>query len=308
MRYPSQATIIEVGPRDGLQNEAVHVPTDAKVRFVDMLSDAGLPVVEVTSFVHPKAVPRMADAHEVLRAIRQKPGVRYPVLVPNSRGLERALAAGAREIALFTAATESFTRANINRTIDQSIDDARAVIQAARPHGARIRAYVSTAFACPFEGPVPPEQVAGICARLLDAGAEQIGLGDTIGAATPADVSRLLDRVLGLAPLDGWGMHFHDTRGTALANVVRSLDYGIAVFDSAAGGLGGCPFAGPNATGNLATEDLVYLLDGLGVETGVSLPRVMDATRFICARLDHAPTSKVFQAGGRLVPKPLATA
>jgi isopropylmalate/homocitrate/citramalate synthase len=298
--------IIDVGPRDGLQNEPAPIPTDVKIQFVDMLTDAGFSWIEVTSFVHPRAVPRMADADEVFRAIRKKPGVRYTVLVPNPRGLARAIAADVRDIALFVAATESFSRANINRSIEQSLEDARAVIAEAAPAGIRVRAYISVAFGCPYEGAVSAEAVERVAARLFELGAEEVGLGDTIGVATPGDVSRVLEPLLDLAPPDKWGLHFHDTRGTALANVMASLDYGIASFDSSAGGLGGCPFAGPSAAGNLATEDLVYLLDGLGIEHGVSLDGVLAASRYIVDAVGHPLTSKVYQANGRLqtVPAP----
>lgn len=301
--YPERVRIVEVGPRDGLQNEPARISTETKVRFVDLLSEAGFEMVEATSFVHPRAVPQLADADDVFRAIAKQPGVRYPVLVPTLKGLERALAAGAREIALFTAATESFTRANINRTIAESLEDARQVIQAARPAGVWVRAYISVAFVCPFEGPVSAEQVRQVSEQLLALGADEIGIGDTIGAATPGDVERLLDVLLPVAPPARWGLHFHDTRGTALANVLASLARGLFIFDSAAGGLGGCPFAGPNATGNLATEDLVYLLDGMGIQHGVSLEQVLGASRYIAGAVGHPLTSKVYQVGGRVVPR-----
>jgi hydroxymethylglutaryl-CoA lyase len=300
----SEVRIVEVGPRDGLQNEAAHVPTATKVHFIDLLSDAGLPWIEASSFVHPKAVPQMADADAVFAAIRQKPGVRYVALVPNPRGLDRALAAGVKDIALFVAATESFSRANINRSIAQSLDDARGVIEGARLAGARVRAYISVAFGCPYEGRVRPEQVRGVAESLLTLGVDEVVLGDTIGVATPADVARLVGVLLELAPLERWGMHFHDTRGMALANVVASLELGLANFDSSAGGLGGCPFAGPGAAGNLATEDLVYLLDGMGIQHGVSLDRVLAASSFIVTAVGHPLTSKVYQAGGRLTTIP----
>jgi isopropylmalate/homocitrate/citramalate synthase len=301
---PGRVRLIEVGPRDGLQNEPVDIPTEAKIHFVDLLSAAGCGTIEVTSFVHPRAVPRMADADRVLPAIEHRPGTRYVVLVPNLRGLERALAAGGREIALFTAATESFARANINRTIAESLEDARAVIHASRPLGVRVRAYISVAFGCPFEGRVTPDAVAVVAERLLELGADEIGIGDTIGVATPADVHALMDRLGAIAPLEKWGMHFHDTRGTALMNVLASLEDGVTTFDSSAGGLGGCPFAGPNAAGNVATEDLVYALDGMGIEHGVDLDGVLAASRYISAYLDHPLRSRVYQAGGRLVPQP----
>ena len=304
---PSRVRLIEVGPRDGLQNEPVDIPTEAKTHFVDLLSAAGCGTIEVTSFVHPRAVPRMADADRLLPAIEHRPGTRYVVLVPNPRGLERALAAGARDIALFTAATESFARANINRTIAESLEDARAVIDASRPLGVRVRAYISVAFGCPFEGAVSPDAVAVVAEQLLERGADEIGIGDTIGVATPADVHVLMDRLGAIAPPGTWGMHFHDTRGTALMNVLASLEDGVTTFDSSAGGLGGCPFAGPNAAGNVATEDLVYALDGMGIEHGVDLDGVRAASGYIAAYLDHPLRSRVFQAGGRLVAQPRGT-
>jgi hydroxymethylglutaryl-CoA lyase len=303
---PTQVRIVEVGPRDGLQNEPALISTSTKVQYVDLLSRAGFQWIEVTSFVHPKAVPQMADADQVYTAIRKAPGVRYTALVPNPRGLDRAITAGVSDAALFVAATESFSRANITRTIADSLTDARAVIQGARPAGMRVRAYISVVFGCPYEGAVSPEAVRSVAERLFDSGAEEVVLGDTIGVATPADVSRVLDVLLKLAPVEKWGMHFHDTRGTALANVLTSLDYGLTNFDSAAGGLGGCPFAGPSAAGNVATEDLLYLLDGLGIDHGVQLDRVIDASRYIVEFVGHPLTSKVYQAGGRLrtVPAP----
>jgi isopropylmalate/homocitrate/citramalate synthase len=291
--------IVEVGPRDGLQNEPEPIPTDVKIRYVDLLSDAGFQWIEVTSFVHPKAVPRMADADDVFSAIHKRPGVRYVALVPNPRGLDRAIGAGVQDLALFVAATESFSRANINRSIDQSLDDARAVTEAAVQHGVRIRAYISVAFGCPYEGPVSADAVRRVAERLLELGVEEVVLGDTIGVATPGDVSRVLQPLLNLAPAERWGLHFHDTRGIAVANVLASLDLGLSHFDSSAGGLGGCPFAGPGAAGNLATEDLLYLLDGMGVEHGVSLDGVLVASRYISEAVGHPLTSKVYQAGGR---------
>jgi len=301
---PRRVRIVEVGPRDGLQNEAAAIPTNVKVRFVDLLSEAGFNWIEVTSFVHPRAVPQMADADEVFRAIGKKPGVRYVALVPNPRGLDRALAAGVEDIALFVAATESFSRANINRSIEQSLEDAHQVTTASRLAGARVRAYISVAFGCPYEGPVSPARVLPVAERLFELGAEEVVLGDTIGVATPSDVSRLMDVLLPLAPADRWGMHFHDTRGMALANVMASLDVGLSHFDSSAGGLGGCPFAGPGAAGNVATEDLLYLLDGVGVEHRVDLDRVLEASRYIVDAVGHPLTSKVYQAGGRLMTIP----
>jgi hydroxymethylglutaryl-CoA lyase len=301
-RRPEQVEvrIVEVGPRDGLQNEVTRIPTDLKVRFIDLLSEAGFQWIEASSFVHPRAVPQMADADQVFAAIRRKPGVRYVALVPNPRGLDRALSARVQDVALFVAATESFSRANINRGIAQSLEDARGVADGARGAGARVRAYISVAFGCPYEGPVSPRQVRGVAEALFDVGVDEVILGDTIGVATPADVTRLMAALLEIAPLERWGMHFHDTRGMALANVVASLELGLRNFDSSAGGLGGCPFAGPSAAGNVATEDLVYLLDGMGVRHGVSLDRVLEASSHIVTAVGHPLTSKVYQAGGRL--------
>jgi isopropylmalate/homocitrate/citramalate synthase len=298
--------IIEVGPRDGLQNEPARISTDTKVHYIDLLSDAGYGWIEASSFVHPKAVPQMADADEVMQRIHKKPGVRYTTLVPNPRGLDRAIAAGVQDIALFVAATESFSRANINRSIADSLQDARAVIEGAKPAGIRVRAYISVAFGCPYEGSVTSAQVRPVAERLFELGSEEVGLGDTIGVATPGDVSRIMEPLLDLAPPERWGLHFHDTRGTALANVMTSLELGISSFDSSAGGLGGCPFAGPSAAGNLATEDLIYLLDGLGIRHGVDLDKVLEASRYIVDAVGHPLTSKVFSAGGRLqtVPAP----
>src|SRR5216683_3342476 len=298
--HPRRVRIVEVGPRDGLQNEAARIPTDVKVGFVDRLSQAGFGWIEVTSFVHPKAVPQMADADQVFRRVAKTPGTRYVALVPNPRGLDRALAEGVQDIALFVAATESFSRANINRSIEQSLDDARAVIDGTRGSGAHVRAYISVVFGCPYEGPVASSQVVTVASRLFELGVDEVVLGDTIGVATPADVARLMEALLKLTPAERWGMHFHDTRGMALANVMASLSHGLSSFDSSSGGLGGCPFAGPGAAGNVATEDLVYLLDGMGIQHGVNLDGVLAASGFIVGAVGHPLTSKVYQAGGRL--------
>jgi hydroxymethylglutaryl-CoA lyase len=300
----AEVRIVEVGPRDGLQNEKAPISTETKVHFVDLLSEAGFGWIEVTSFVHPNAVRQMADAEEVLRRIHKRPGTRYVALVPNPRGLARAIQAELKDLALFVAATESFSRANINRSIAQSLEDAQAVINGAQTQGARVRAYISVAFGCPYEGVVSPKQVRTVAERLLELGIEEIVLGDTIGVATPKDVDQLMDTLVELAPAERWGMHFHDTRGMALANVMASLERGVRHFDSSAGGLGGCPFAGPGAAGNVATEDLLYLLDGMGVQHGVDLDKVLDASRYIVGAVGHPLTSKVYQAGGRLTTIP----
>jgi hydroxymethylglutaryl-CoA lyase len=293
-----KVTIVEVGPRDGLQNEHAAVTTADKVAFVDILSDAGLPVVEVSAFVSPKWVPQMADATEVFAAIQRRPGTRYSALVPNRQGLARALAAHVSEVAIFAAASESFSRRNINQSIDAAFESYAEVCEGARAEGLRVRAYLSTAFGCPFEGVVDPGRVAELSARLIAMGAYEVAVSDTIGVAHPGQVRRLLPTVFEQVPVERVALHFHDTRGTALANVLAALDLGVRTFDSSAGGLGGCPYA-PGATGNLATEDLLYLLNGLGADTGVDIDRVMRASRFIETRLGHPLPSRLLQADAR---------
>jgi hydroxymethylglutaryl-CoA lyase len=292
---PAAVTVVEVGPRDGLQNEKVPVPTDAKIAFINLLSASGLAVIEATSFVSPRAVPQLADAGEVFAAIDKMPGVRYPVLVPNTRGMERALAAGVREVAVFTAASETFTRHNINATIAESLANFAAVIALAREHDVRVRGYVSTAFGCPYEGHVPPEKVRDVTMRLFDLGVAEVSIGDTIGVATPNGILEVMGLLLRDLRADRLALHLHDTRGTALANVLTALQLGITIFDSAAGGLGGCPYA-PGASGNLATEDLLYMLDGLGIHTGVDLDKVVVASRYLAGVRGSIPASKYFQA------------
>jgi len=273
---PARVTVVEVGPRDGLQNESAVVDTAAKIRFVEALADAGLPVVEVTSFVRPDLVPQLADADAVLRGIHRRPGVRYPVLVPNVRGLERALAAGADAIAVFTAASEAFAQANIGMTIEQSLEAFAPVLERARHEGAWRRGYVSTAFGCPHQGAVDPAAVVSVATRLLELGCEEVSIGDTIGVAVPEQVTDVVGRLLDHAPPERLALHLHDTGGRALDNATAGLDLGIPTFDSSAGGLGGCPFA-PGAPGNLATGDLLQLLDALGIEHGVDAAAVADA-------------------------------
>lgn len=294
--------IYEVGPRDGLQNESAPISTDAKLRFVDLLADAGLREIEATSFVSPKAIPQLADADELMARLERRPGVRYPVLVPNARGLERAIAAGADAVCVFTAASEPFTKANINMTIAESIDAFRPVIDAARERGWWSRGYVSTAFGCPYQGEVGEAAVVGVARELLELGVDELSIGDTIGVAGPADVRRVVGALLsaGIGP-DRLAMHFHDTRGTALANVATALEMGIRCFDASTGGTGGCPYA-PGAAGNLATEDLVYLLDREGLSHGVDLDALLAAARHISEVLDRPLGTKVGQAGGWRVP------
>jgi len=295
MRVPPRATIVEVGPRDGLQNERASISTADKIAFVNRLSDAGHKVIEVSAFVSPKWVPQMADAAEVFAGITRRPGVRYTALVPNVHGLERAITAGATEVAIFAAASESFSKKNINQTIDESLVNYAVVCERATSAGLKVRGYLSTCFVCPFEGPVDPLRVAVISARLLEIGVYEVAISDTIGAAHPGQVARVLDAVTKQITLSNVALHFHDTRGTALANVLAGLDYGVTTFDSSAGGLGGCPFA-PGAAGNLATEDLLFMLNGLGVDTGVSIDKVADASRFIETKLDHKLPSRFLQA------------
>ncbi len=285
----------EVGPRDGLQNEAVTVATPDKVAFVDRLSAAGLGAIEVSAFVSPKWVPQMADAVEVFRGISRRPGTRYSALVPNRKGLDRAIDAGVTDVAVFAAASESFSRRNINQSIDESLATYREVADAALAAGLRVRGYLSTAFGCPFEGHVAIERVVELTQRLLDLGVFEVAVSDTIGIAHPGQVRSVVAALTRAVPAERVALHFHDTRGTALANVLAAIDLGIGTFDASAGGLGGCPYA-PGASGNLATEDLLYLLHGLGHETGVDLDAVIAASRPLEAIVGHRLPSRVLQA------------
>lgn len=287
--------VVEVGPRDGLQNEKVTVPAEAKVEYITALADAGLKVIEAGAFVSPKWVPQMADTAEVFREIPKDPGVEYPVLVPNMKGLERAIEAGVKSIAIFTAASDTFNKRNINMSIAESFANYTPVVAKARAEGMRVRGYVSTAFGCPYEGDVPAEKVLEVVARLLDLGCYEVSVGDTIGVGTPMQVQGVIDILLQVVPAQRLAMHFHDTRGTALANTLASLEMGIATFDASSGGLGGCPYA-PGASGNLATEDLIYMLDRMGIETGVSLDRLVAASSIIAPYLDHALPGRYLQA------------
>jgi isopropylmalate/homocitrate/citramalate synthase len=291
--------IYEVGPRDGLQAEPAIVATDDKLRFLSLLADAGLREIEATSFVSPRAIPQLADADELMRRLDRRPGVRYPVLVPNARGLERAMAAEVDAVCLFTAATESYVRRNIGMGIDESLAAFGPVADEARRRGWWLRGYVSTAFGCPYEGEVAAGAVVTVCERLLALGVDELAVSDTVGVAGPSDVRRVLDALgaVGIGP-EVVALHLHDTRGTALAGVMAALDAGVTAFDAAAGGTGGSPYA-PGAAGNLATEDLVYLLDRQGLRHGVDLDGVLAAARFIAERLGKAEVgSKVGRAGG----------
>ena len=292
---PRRVTIVEVGPRDGLQNEAAFVPTLEKIALVDRLADAGHSTIEVSAFVSPKWVPQMADAAQVFAGITRRPGVRYTALVPNLQGLSRAREARVDEVAVFPAASETFSQRNINQTIHEAIANAKRICEEAKGEGLRVRAYLSTSFGCPFEGAVEPGRVAELTARLIDLGAYEVALSDTIGIAHPRQVSDVLHEVTKRVPAGNLALHFHDTRGTALVNVYAGLDAGVSTFDASAGGLGGCPYA-PGATGNLATEDLVYLLDGLGMTTGTRLEAIAEASRAIEPHMGHPLPSRVFRA------------
>ena len=292
----NQVTIVEVGPRDGLQNEAARIAAPDKVAFVERLAAAGLPVIEVSSFVRPDRVPQLADAREVFAALPPRPGTRYTALVPNLTGLREAQAAGLREVAIFAAASEGFSQRNTNRSIAESLVAFEAVCREARDAGMRVRGYLSTAFGCPFDGAVAPRRVGEIARQLRDLGVYEVAISDTIGIAHAGQVAPVVEAAVAAGVgLDEIALHFHDTRGQALANVMAALPLGVRTFDASAGGLGGCPFA-PGATGNLATEDLVYLLDGLGYQTGVSLSGVLEASAFIEPRVGHPLPSRVYRA------------
>ena len=295
MTLPKKVRIVEVGPRDGLQNEAGVVPAAIKIELIHRLADAGLPAIEATAFVSPKWVPQMADNAEVMAGIRRKPGVAYPVLVPNIQGFEAALAAGAEEIAVFGAASEAFSRKNINCSIAESLARFEPVARAAKQHGLRVRGYISCVAGCPYQGADAPAAVAEVAAELYRMGCYEISLGDTIGVGTPGKIQTMLAAVASAVPMDKLAVHFHDTYGQALANLYAAMEQGVTTIDSSVAGLGGCPYA-KGASGNVATEDVLYMLDGLGVETGVDLDQVFEAGRFICAQLERAPSSKVARA------------
>ena len=297
MNLPQRVRIVEVGPRDGLQNEKQIVSTDTKVELIARLGAAGLPAIEATSFVSPKWVPQMGDNAEVMARIARLPGVNYPVLTPNLKGFEAALAAGAKEVAVFGAASESFSQKNINCSIAESLDRFVPVVEAARAAGVRVRGYVSSVLGCPYEGEVAPEAVAGVAATLFDMGCYEVSLGDTIGTGTPGKTRRMLDAVARRVPIDKLAGHYHDTYGQALVNIYASLQAGVATFDASVAGLGGCPYAA-GASGTVATEDVVYMLDGLGVETGIRLDALVETSAWICERLGRSNGSKVSLARG----------
>ena len=293
---PGRVTIYEVGPRDGLQNESTSVPTAVKAEFIRRLVDAGLSVVEATSFVRPEWVPQLADAADLLAQLERADGVRYPVLVPNERGLDRALEAGVDEVAIFASATETFAQRNLNRTVAESLAMFAPVVSRAVDAGVRVRGYVSMCFGDPWEGEVPVEQVVRVGTAVLDMGCGQLSLGDTIGTGTPGHVTAVLDALGGAGVgAEHLAVHFHDTYGQALSNTVAALRWGVTVVDASAGGIGGCPYA-QSATGNLATEDLVWLLDGLGIETGVDLDRLVATSTWMAEQLGRPSPSRVVQA------------
>ncbi|MBX3696741.1 MAG: hydroxymethylglutaryl-CoA lyase [Dokdonella sp.] len=287
--------IVEVGPRDGLQNEKTIIPAATKVELIDRLSQTGLRMIEATSFVSPKWVPQLADAAEVFAAIRKRPGIRYPVLVPNEQGYERARAVGASEVAVFSAASEAFNRKNINASIDESIERFRPVLERANADGVRVRGYVSTVLGCPYQGEVPLADVVRVARRMHAAGCYEISLGDTIGIGTPKKAREMLLAVAAEVPMQALAVHFHDTRGQALANVLACLEEGVAVVDSAVSGTGGCPYA-KGATGNVASEDVVYMLEGMGIATGIDLDKLVETGLWLSQQLGRETSSKVARA------------
>jgi hydroxymethylglutaryl-CoA lyase len=295
MELPKSVRMVEVGPRDGLQNEARILPAATKIALIERLADAGLSVVEAGSFVSPKWIPQMADTAAVLAGLRRKPGVRYPVLVPNMKGFEAARAAGVDEIAIFGAASETFSRRNINCSIAESLERFAPVAAAAREQGVRIRGYISCVVDCPYEGPIAPEAVAAVAAKLVALGCYEISLGDTIGTGTPSRIQAMIERVAVGVPRERLAVHFHDTYGQGLVNILAALEAGLATIDSSVAGLGGCPYA-KGASGNVASEDVLYLLNGLGIETGVDMARLAAAGRFISEALGREPVSKVARA------------
>ena len=292
---PDFVRLVEVGPRDGLQNERGEVPTAIKVELIERLADAGLQAVEATAFVSPKWIPQMADHTEVLERIRRKPGVSYPVLTPNLKGFEAARAAGASEVAIFGAASEAFSQKNINCSIAESLDRFRPVVDEAKKQGIKVRGYVSCVLGCPYEGDIRPDRVADVASALYEMGCYEVSLGDTIGTGTPGRTRAMIEACARRVPLDKLAGHYHDTYGQALANIYASLEMGVATFDASVAGLGGCPYAA-GASGNVATEDVVYMMNGLGVRTGVDLERLVQIGRWICGILGRQPSSKVNQA------------
>lgn len=295
MAMPKRIILWEAGPRDGLQNEPGVVPTEVKVELIDRLADCGLTHIEATSFVSPKWVPQMGDHNEVMGQLKRRPGVTYQVLTPNMKGYEGARAAGAEAVGIFAAASESFSQKNINCSVAESIERFRPVVEAAKRDGVKVRGFVSVVVGCPFEGAIAPEQTAKVVKMMYDLGCDDIGLGDTIGVGTPGKVKAMIEACAAQVPLEVLGGHFHDTYGQALANTLAALECGVTRHDASVAGLGGCPYA-PGATGNVATEDLVYMLDGLGIETGVDLKKLVQTAWWISDRLGRPPVSRVARA------------
>lgn len=295
MDYPQHVTIIEVGPRDGLQNESVFVDTHHKIELINLLSLSGLEYIEVTSFVSAKSIPQLADNEQVFKAINKSPAIHYSALVPNERGMIAAIETGVRDIAVFTAASELFNQRNINCSIDESLDRFKPVIAMAKTEGIKVRGYISCVLGCPYQGEIQPSQVIKVMQQLLDMGIDEVSLGDTIGVGTPQQTNLLLDKVLKILPINQLAMHFHDTYGQALANIYTSLQYGVHRFDSSVAGLGGCPYA-RGASGNVATEDVLYMMHGLGIETGVDIYKMVAAGDMICKLLGKKNQSKAANA------------
>lgn len=292
---PAAVTIYEVGPRDGLQNESRLIPTDDKVNFIDALSETGLVAIEITSFVNPKWIPQLADAVEVAQRIKRRPGVAYSALVPNKQGLDNALKAGMTEIAVFLSASETHNKKNVNKSIADTLKAFEETVPPALARGLKVRAYVSTVYGCPYEGAVDPGKALSLCRALRALGCYQISLGDTIGVANPRQVQDVLSRVLAEQPPEAVAVHFHDTRGTALANILVAVEMGVTTVDTAFGGLGGCPYA-PGASGNVATEDVVYMLEGMGVRTGINLDKLIECSRLASTLVGHEMPSKYYRA------------
>ena len=292
---PEKIQIVEVGPRDGLQNEKEWVPTETKISLIEKLADAGLTKIEATSFVSPKWVPQLKDAHEVFTGIKRISGVSYPVLTPNMKGFERALEADAKEIAVFSAASEAFSQKNTNCSIEESINRFRPVLEEAQKNNIQVRGYISCVLGCPYQGHVPVEDVINLAAKMIEMGCFQISLGDTIGAGTPVQAKSMVQKVAEKVPLSKLALHFHDTRGQALANIYACLELGITVIDTSVAGLGGCPYA-KGATGNVATEDVVFMLHGMDIETGIDLNKLIETGRFISGVLGRVPQSRVSAA------------
>lgn len=297
MRFPKKVKVVEVSPRDGLQNEETLIPTDIKIAFINHLTQTGLSVIEATSFVSPKWIPQLADGAEVFSKIKKKEGVSFPVLVPNVKGLENALSVGVKEIAVFTTASEQFAQKNTRATVAESMARIEEVISVAKEHQLRIRGYLSCVLGCPYEGEVAPEKTAKLAKQLIDLGCYEISLGDTIGVGTPFKTKTLLEKVSSVVPIEQLAVHFHDTYGQALANIYSALEEGVATIDSSVAGIGGCPYA-KGASGNVATEDVVYMLNGMGIETGVDLKKLIQVGRFISDVIGQPPQSKVNLAIG----------